>query len=219
MDLERQLAEVARDPDRRAFLDGRLGDYCHQSRNRLNSLKLSLYLARRQSSRQLGPGWRALEADLAALEAQYDQIRTICQPLAFAPVSLPLRLLFDDRRPKWSATLAATGRDLVLVPPASSCLARFDVTLLGAALDGVVDWRSRQNGRPGTTRLAWRVDSGRAEVDWDEGPTPADAASPAGGCPDFHWGLPILIRVVAEHGGDVRVESDAGFRVGISWVA
>ena len=59
--LSRQLMEFARDTTLRQEVYKRLGEYCHQCRNRLNSLKLSLYLVKRQShdslAWQLGWSW------------------------------------------------------------------------------------------------------------------------------------------------------------------
>ena len=131
-----QLMEVALDPDLRGDLDQILGDYSHQCRNRLNSLKLSLYLAQRQMIDQPPISWRMLEDDYRSLESRLDLIQLLFRPLDLTLVSLPLNLLIEDRQSLWLRMMQGRGHLLHFVPPHGQTEAKFDVTRLGEALDG-----------------------------------------------------------------------------------
>jgi len=113
-----QLMRIAKDPDLRRSLYERLGDYCHKCRNQLNSLKLSLYLVRRQPSTTRQDLWAEIDGHYQELERRVDLIQTLCRPMALSRVTLGLELLIEDRREPWTRLMAATGRNLELVPPA-----------------------------------------------------------------------------------------------------
>src|SRR5258707_9571590 len=100
--LADQLLEVARDPTLRQSVYLRLGEYCHQCRNRLNSLKLSLFLAMKQSDQGLRHEWGLIERDYLELERIVDRVQMICRPMTLSRVSLALDLLFEDRREEWT---------------------------------------------------------------------------------------------------------------------
>lgn len=214
-DLTDRLIRVVRDPDLRANLERGLSDYCHQSRNRLNSLKLSLYLVRRQNPGTLNPVWQKLEADYGLLESQFERVQAIYQPLTLTPVSLPLGLLFDDRRPAWAQIMADRGRQIEFEPPAGPAVARFDVTQLGEALDILVRWRAGQGG--GGVKIRWGVDAGEASIDWSEEAHATATVLDDSRDPTFPWSLPMLSRVIEWHRGSMQIRTEPGWSLAMTW--
>ena len=217
LDLNQSLICVARNPGLRKDLERILGDYCHQGRNRLNSLKLGIYLAKKQAKVGEATAWHSLERVYQAIETQIDRLQLICRPMSLAVVNIGLSLLFDDRSERWSSLMRDAGHSIELQRPDGPNLARFDVDKLGMALDSLVAWRSEQ-GTPGTRiSVKWWVHAGEAQIYWSEQP-PTDSPPRAGTCCGATaWTLPILIRVVAEHGGQLRVDEDSGWNLSISW--
>src|SRR4051794_40430957 len=67
-DLSCDLLPVALDSTKIDALYGLLGEFCHNVRNRLNSLKLGLYLARRFDPDLDATRWRPLEREYLELE-------------------------------------------------------------------------------------------------------------------------------------------------------
>jgi len=64
-----RLWQIASDPIRVAALHGLVGDFCHLLRNRLNSLQMSLYLARRDDATVEPEVWNELDRQYRAAEA------------------------------------------------------------------------------------------------------------------------------------------------------
>ena len=217
--LTNQLLEIVRDSSLRRDLEQSLGDYCHQFRNRLNSLKLSIYLAKRQVAPIALTCWRFLETTYQLLEEQLGRVQLLCRPLELTPVLIDLTLLFQDRRTAWSQIMTASGRTLEFAQPDGKAVVRFDVNQLGQALDSLVVWRAEQGNQPTRTVIAWWVEFDQAHVTWTEGPgvnlgqpiTPRRIGSPGT--------IPILTRIINEHGGQVRVNQQAGWNLAISWPA
>ncbi len=215
--LTSQLMEIVQNPRLRADLNQVLGDYCHQCRNRLNSLKLSLYLAKRQSPQGVTSAWMALESDYQSVEAQLAKVETLCRPLCLSPVTIGLNLLFEDRRASWSKVLAEAGRDLEFHQPEEQSVARFDVDRLGLALDAMVAWRAEQGSSTTQTLVRWWVECNQAHVSWVEHSSqdvPDSVRLPDQFCA---WTLPLLTRIVTEHGGSVEVDDRVGWSLKMSW--
>lgn len=125
------LLLVARDSGLRLEVYEHLREYCHQCRNRLNSLKLSLYLAMRQSSLPTSDPWAEIEQHYRDLESRVEQVQFLCRPLVLTRTTLGLDLLIADRREKWTRQMAEQGRGLELIPPKDRAVASFDVDTLG----------------------------------------------------------------------------------------
>jgi hypothetical protein len=211
------LLRIARDPDLRLRVYDHLREYCHQCRNRLNSLKLSIYLAIRQSSSPTADPWVEIERHYKELETRVEQVQLLCRPIALSRVTLGLDLLINDRRETWTRLMTIQGRALEVVPPSDRAIASFDVDRLGRALDAVVAWRASEASAARTASLHWRVEAGVAQVTWEE---PLEAARPeevpvAEEPPN--WTLPLLARVALAHGGDYQIETDRGWRLEVAW--
>ena len=210
--LADQFLEIARDPALRESVYGRLRDYCHQSRNHLNSFKLGIYLARRQSDDGLATPWESVERAYINLEERIERVQLICRPSVLSMMTLRIGLLMADRRASWAAILADGGCSLDCDPPEEDATARFDAERLGTALDAFAAWRAGF-GPPGREiRLTWGVESGIAVVRWSErgtvGPSRED---------DPTLALPLLARVIADHGGELVEEGWGGYRLELRW--
>jgi len=212
-----QLMRIAKDPDLRRSLYERLGDYCHKCRNQLNSLKLSLYLVRRQPSTTRQDLWAEIDGHYQELERRVDLIQTLCRPMALSRVTLGLELLIEDRREPWTRLMAATGRNLELVPPAERAVASFDVQRMGQALDSLVEWRAGEGEANSSARLRWWVDSGRAHLAWEESEPRSTGSADRRIDGTSSWALPLISRVTQAHEGDFRVQDDHEWKLEISW--
>lgn len=217
--LSGHLMEIAGNPAMREELSGLMGDYCHQCRNRLNSLKLSIYLARKQGNGLALSDWCSVETDYKALEDQVERLQAMCRPIAMAPVVIDFALLIDDRVSAWRETVEAHGREFVVDPPADRTEVRFDVDRVGSSLDVIVRWRSAclpsDDVDPGSVRVGWGREGSDFVFRWAE--STCGEESPFD--PEHVWSLPILTRVVAEHGGSVEVREQAGWTMTARWPA
>ena len=226
-DLSGRLLRIAADPDRTEHLHRVLGWYCHEVRNLLNSLKMSLYLARRSGDGPAAPRWADVEASYAELERFVDRLHQLCRPSPVTPVRLPLDLLFDERRASWAESLGARGCRLTLEPPDRPAVGAFDPSRLGPALDDLVAWRARR-ATPGTTlSVAWSLDPAATmlETVWTESVPDSGSASPPvqgavnGGDGPSLLCLPLLTRIIALHGGTVDMDEQGGWRLLMRWPA
>lgn len=218
--LARLLGRVASDHRRADHLHQILRWYCHESRNSLNSLKMSIYLAKRTGGASAAVAWADVEARYDELERYVDRLHRLCRPTALSPIRAPLDLLFEERREAWRSELAARGLRLELQSPASPAVGSFDPALLGAALDDLVSWRARL-GVPGTAvRLGWSAEADTLHVDWSEpGGRPRRRRPQVQGGPDALsvFCLPLLTRVVTLHGGTVKASERGCWRLELRW--
>jgi hypothetical protein len=221
------LGRIVSDPRRTSHLHGVLGWYCHESRNLLNSLKMSIYLAKRIGGVPAVGPWAGVEARYGEVERYIDRLHRLCRPVDLCPVRVPLDLLIEEKREVWSRDLSACGRGLELERPAEPALGSFDPSLLGAALDDLVAWRV-QHGVPGSMlRVSWGVCTRDAEFDvrWSEaagtGPSPPCADRPLRDpeCGDALslFSLPFLSRIVTLHGGTVESSEHDGWQLRMRW--
>ena len=216
-DLAGQLLQIAREPILRGLVYERLGDYCHQCRNRLNSLKLMIYLMMKLTPAPTVGTWEEINRHYGDLERRVDQIQNLCRPMIVTRVTLELDLLIDDRREAWTRSMIANGRTLEFVAPAERALASFDVDRLGQALDAIVAWRAGDESAERPARLLWWVESGRVHLSWEE---PASTRSGVQCRPMARgsiWALPLMARVADAHGGECRLRQDRGWQLDVSW--
>ena len=211
--LARELLEIARDAGLRQSVYLQLGEYCHQCRNRLNSLKLSLFLAIRQSDREHAGDWEPVERRYLELERIVDRVQTICRPMNLSRVTIDLELLFEDRREEWSRWMAAGGGDLKWAYPRARSPASFDVEWMGQALDALVRWRAGGLTEDRQAVFRWWVESSRACISWEESPEVGTNSHEGGAT----WALPLIARVLEAHGGEYRVSLSFGWRIDLSW--
>jgi hypothetical protein len=217
--LSGSLLNVVADSSRVAALYEALGEYCHLVRNRLNSVKLSLYLAARPGSGQRDDRLLDLERRYLMLERFVEQLQTICRPMRLTPMPVAVGMLVEDRRPAWTEWLGARGIELELVPPRGPAVGVFDPLRLGQGLDALASWRGEVAPADSSVRVEWWSMPDALAVDWSEPratslgePSPdGDAGTPAS------LALPLLAKAVAAHGGTVDVSLADGFRVALRW--
>jgi hypothetical protein len=216
-DLTNQLLRIAYDPDLRQKIYERLGEYCHQCRNRLNSLKLGLYLVARQPSGSTSSVWKEIERLYVQLERRVIQIQTLCRPMSLSRVTLGIDLLIHDRQEAWTQLMESNGKTLDFVAPAERAIASFDVERLGQAMDSVIAWRALERDSGGSARLRWWVEAGYAHVAWEESISGVKCEVSNHRDQGDSWALPMLARIALAHGGDYRVQDDRDWKLEVSW--
>ena len=229
--LAESLTRIVGDPAQIEALHKVLGPYCHQSRNILNSLKISLYLAhRKETPEEDATGlWEDVEERYRALEGLFDRLQMMWRPLNLAPVPMSLSLLLEDRRKAWVADFAAHGRVLRMSALGKADPGAYDPHRLGLSLDAFVAWRASAGERGRDAELHWSTRGGQFRVEWLEPPTlskesaeegAGEGAPPAtAGAPDRSepLALPYLGRVIAAHGGIMELLEPAGSHLRLSW--
>ncbi len=228
--LAEGLSRIVVDPGRIAALHKVLGPFCHQSRNILNSLKISLYLANRKETPAEGVAgfWEDVEKRYRAVEGLYDRLQMMWRPLTLTLVPMPLSLLFEDRRRAWVADFAAHGRVLQMSAVGKVAVGEYDPHWLGLALDAFVAWRASVGERGRKATLRWSTCDGQFHLEWLEPPTSKEspAVGAEEGVPAVAAGtsdqleplaLPYLIRVIAAHSGIVELLEPGGCHLRLSW--
>ncbi len=221
-ELTAALTRVAASPGRTRHLHEILGTYCHQARNVLNCLSMSLYLSRRGSGSDGLTVWTEVEAKYRAVEQFLDRVQSICRPMSLCAVRLPFSLLIEDRAKHWEGLLSAVQRRLILDPPVLPVVASFDPVRLGEAFEELVHWRVRVGPAGSVLRLRWAAVKDNLVVTWDELPArlqPCESFA-ASALPDVGSGLltiPLLTRIVSLHGGTLEVFARRTWRIVLCW--
>jgi hypothetical protein len=205
------LWRVATDPAKVQALYELLGGYCHEVRNKLNGIKLSLFLARRQACPLSDPAWAEAERCYRDVEDLVERLQLICRPLDIFAIRLDLSGLISERLPSWRRALAARGRRLELDAPDGPAIGRFDPARLAQGLDGLVCWRARTGDPDASIRLRWGADHDHLALEWHE----PDGTDPVDATDDL--ALPILARIIAAHGGGCQLAAGPGLRLRCRW--
>lgn len=215
--LATSLAKLVADPANSESLYQILGTYCHQSRNVLHTMKLSLFLAQRSSPPAEMETWEKLERDYLAVEHFFDRLQLVCRPMAVNPVRMPLSLLVEDRLEDWTNWLAERGQSLEVIAPDGPAIGDYDPARMAQGLDAFVAWRGDVGRAGGSARLQWGVEAGHFHLDWAE-PNARDQ-DPSGGCLDQpeRLALPLLARVVTAHAGTLDFAVQDGLRLRLRW--
>ncbi len=210
------LYRIARDPERTHDLHQLLRDFGHQMRNRLNSLKLGLYLGRRIDEEAGGQGddWAQVEREYQALERLFEQYQAVWQPMRIRPVRLCLGLFLREKVQRWRPGFRGQGVGVALVVPDDPPIARFDASQFGTALDRFARWRTTSAEEGDSVRIVLGADGEQAHLTWDE--SASRIGFGANEC--SAWvALPMLARVVTSHGGTIDLDTSAGFRLRLHW--
>src|SRR4051794_39610109 len=75
--LSSSLLQIVHDPERVDRLRDSLRGFCHQSRNSLNGIKMSLYLFRREARGALPECWDEVETIYQDVVSLFDRLQTI----------------------------------------------------------------------------------------------------------------------------------------------
>ncbi len=208
------MLRAASDPSQCAGLYELLGTYCHQFRNALNSLKLGLYLAKRGAGCDRPAAWSTLDPPYVALERLLDRLQAIVRPMRLTLVRVPLGMLIDDRRVRWTELLAANGRALECRASSNDEPVAFDPYQLGLALDALAEWRAAAGPAGVSVILRWGIEGSNSELEWFE---PAATAGESFTRQSDELALPLLGRVTSAHGGALSVDTRDGLRIGLRW--
>ena len=205
-DLDAALLRIVSDPGRLGSFYEIMGGYCHKARNHLNSISLSLYLARKAPPCEDSPCWAEVAERYRAVEALFDRLQNVCRPMPLSRLRVPLGALLGEKRPGWAEQLAGRGIALEIAGPEHPVPVNVDMMRLTHALDALIGERAR-GARPGTTlRLDWRAEPRRVILEFTESPPERPAAAAPGDEGPLSLAIPLLARVAAEHGGGL----DAG---------
>lgn len=193
------------------------GEYCHVLRNRLNCLKLSLYLARRAAEGDPNEPWTELEQQYLVLESFIERFQTICRPMRLTPIRVALGMLIEERAAAWTARFEPRRVRLDLRPPRKPAVGVFDPLRLGQGLDTLAAWRADAAAPDSTVQLAWWATDRRIALDWHEPKATKTIVDDAARRRPPTLALPLLARIVASHGGTCGMSHDDGLRVSLSW--
>ncbi|MDR3633463.1 MAG: hypothetical protein P4L84_06470 [Isosphaeraceae bacterium] len=212
------LLRVATDPARRSTIYELLGGFCHQCRNHLNTLKLSLYLAGRTEGASERGHWTEQEARYRAVEQLFDRLQQICRPMPLTPVCLPIALLWDEVFPRWTERFRSRGIAFEPLPPPAPLVGDFDPTRLGPALEALAEWRANATLPGQFVTFSWKADDHSFLLDWSESqPDAGSALNSSAAATSESFALPFLARVMSAHGGTLEVESGDRFRLRLCW--
>lgn len=211
------LAKVVSDPANSESLYQILGTYCHQCRNVLHTMKLSLFLAQRSSPPAEVDTWKKLETEYLAVEHFFDRLQLVCRPMAVNPVRMPFSLLVEDRLGDWTTWLARRGQSLDVTAPDEPAIGDYDPARMAQGLDAFVAWRG-EAGRAGeSARLRWGVDAGHFQLEWTE-PNPRDGSlSRRPHDQPERLALPLLARVVTAHAGTLDFDVQDVLQLRLRW--
>ena len=224
MDTAEQLEGVAGtllrmidDPGRLDGLQRQLDRYCHRLRNRLNSLKLSLYLARRLD--QTAPvAWEDADSNYRRMEVLIEHLQAVVTPLRLAPIEVDLAAWLAEAIPCWRRLLEAGGLAMAAEGPDGPLPARFDTTRLSQAIDPLVEAWARPGAENSAIRLRWGADSEGCTLEFAaEGPVGPRLAGALGAADGL--ALPRLARVLQAHGGRLELRDGREPSLRLRWPA
>jgi hypothetical protein len=216
-DLPAVLSRIVSDLEKIRVLHGILGPFCHQSRNVLNCLKLSLYLSQRNDARSSESLWADLERRYLAVEQLFDRLQTICRPLSLSLIKLSLSLLINERQESWGELFATHQRSLKLIPPEFEDEGEYDPHWLGQALDQFVVWRASTGRAEQDALLRWWTEHGQFHLEWTETGIGSGGVTHEDRDHSGSLALPLLARVISAHGGVLTIVEPPGRHLRASW--
>lgn len=215
--LAGDLLKVVANAEQLDMLYKVLGEFNHLVRNRLNSLKLSLYLARREGPESLDETWAELQRRYRAVEDLVERVQTICRPMSLSPMHVGVGLLFEERQASWAKHFESRQVRFVLTSPKDRTIGHFDPIRLGQGLDALAAWRGLTAASNSLVQVEWAVAGEDVVVHWREPEVTrlplADASEDGASC----LALPLLARIIAAHGGRVDASLDDGLWFQFRW--
>ena len=219
MDHVAGLMQIARSRELQGVLEPSLSTFSHQFRNRLNSIKLAIYLARRQATDALVQPWESLDRDYQAIEDQLDRVQKVCRVADPALVGIDLNLLFADRASAWEETMRRGGANLTLSPPSGGCPTKVDIDRLGSGLDDLVLWRAMARSGHREVHVRWDRVGDATTILWKENPMASTPAEAAAMDPWSTWALPALARSMTDHRGTSSLVEGPDWEFTMQWPA
>ena len=210
--LVRNLSAISADAGRVGDLHDCFGELCHALRNRLQTLNLGLYMARRTGSIPAEACLR-VEGHYQRFERLVDQLQWTCRPAEVQAVCLPLGMLVEERRGVWDERFAARDCRVVVVEAVDEDAGWFDPSRLGLALDALSLWRAEVLTPGSIVEIGWRVRRGLFEFDWAEFGEPVESGMRGA----QSLALAMLGRAMADHRGSLCISEDSDFSVSLRW--
>ena len=219
--VARALMAVAADPSRTDELYGVLGEFCHGIRDRLNALKISLYVANQSRAPEYGRSWAEIHEQYLEVEQFVDQFQTVFRPMSLSLLSVALGRMIDENRERWERLMQSKGVNLFWSRPKNDPIGTFDAMRLTDALDRFIHCRAEHLPTGTMVAVSWTTEGDRYRLSWEERPPaksrPNPATPPDAECPTGNMALLVLVRVMALHGGIVSVRSGEGCGLELRW--
>jgi hypothetical protein len=216
--VARALMAMAADPSRTDELYSVLGEFCHGIRDRLNALKISLYVVNQSVGAERGQCWQDVHEQYLGVEHFVDQFQTVFRPMSLNLMNVSLGRLLDENRDAWEALVRSRGANLFWSRPKTDPVGTFDPMRLIDALERFVQCRAAELA-PGTlVHVSWSSEDGQFRLTWDERkPAVALGQPPHEECRNGIMALPMLARVMALHGGTIAARSRDGCGIDLRW--
>jgi hypothetical protein len=227
--LSSSLLQIVHDPERVDRLREALSGFCHQSRNSLNGIKMSLYLFRREARGPIPECWDDVETIYQEVVSLFDRLQTIYRPITLTMVRSPLDMLIHHHILRWRSSFEARGLAIRVDAPDTEVPADFDPAQLGLGLDAIAAWRAEVCAAGTLTRIAWTARDGTIELCWEEVVPHHPSHSPGnalGFVPRARntarrrvdlLELPLLARIIAAHGGRIDRTGGTAFQLRLRW--
>ncbi len=217
--LSNALLSIASDEDQIALLHHHLDRYCHRFRNRLNSMKLCLYLGKKTAGESETPQsvWRELEARYRVLESLVEQFQHFCRPFNVTPMELPMGSFLEELRRAWLHRLSEKEIDFELVPPHHPVKSYLDPSRMAQGLDALACWRGSVIPPGSSILLSWWEEEGSVYLGWEEPEPNLSAQADPTEELQANIALPILARILNAHGGTLEVSSQECFELHLRW--
>jgi len=152
-DLSTLLIALAGCPSAFAPLDRYLDRYLHRVRNRLNTIRLGLYLARRAEENK-GFSLGGVDAAYRELEQFVDQFQRLTRPIELRPVRGSLGQFLNERIVAWRRCTRGPGERLDYEASGADQPRPIDPDRLGQALEAVLERRMRSLNEGERIRLS-----------------------------------------------------------------
>jgi hypothetical protein len=215
--LTESFLRIAVDPCEIEEFRPSLRGFFHDARNRLNMIKLGLYIGTRTGLATQTELWRELDLQYQSLESLLERVQSLIQPGSFDPCAADLGECLNGRRATWQSWFEAEDRRLEWCPPPEPARGRFDPRRLLTALDALLTWRAEVGECGGAARLSWSIDETRLRIDWIEALSPAGRKAEARETRALSMALPLLARVMTTHGGSLKLEHRDRFVLQLHW--
>ena len=204
------LQQIAADPDRVAALHGLVGEFCHLLRNRLNSLQVSMYLARHEKPDLEPRVWEELNHHYREAEGVIELFQTVVRPMSLSRISIEPDIILNEFTARWTARFLARGVILATDLPPANGPSWVDPSKIAQGLDALAAWRvNRVEAGSRITIGAW-VGKGRSRIEWSEPTIPSREVE--GELP-----LAALARITSAHGGLMTRDVTDGWRIVLEW--
>ncbi len=204
------LQQIAADPDRVAALHGLVGEFCHLLRNRLNSLQVSMYLARHEKPDLEPRVWEELNHHYREAEGVVELFQTVVRPMSLSRISIEPDIILHEFAARWTARFLERGVILATDLPPANGPSWVDPSKIAQGLDALAAWRvNRVEAGSRITIGAW-VGKGRSRIEWSEPTIPSREVE--GELP-----LAALAKITSAHGGLMTRDVTDGWRIVLEW--